>query len=451
MEGVVELEPREAVDRLAKEAKEHPVEAFEVYCSSSEGTSVEVRKGEVDSFETARSVGLSVRLFKEKKLGFSYCSGTNVEDMCRVMGEALEGLNTCDTDPGYGLPELAVSALPILPIYDERISRLSKEERIQQAVEMEDAAFSFDKRIRKVRKSSYHDSVFETFLLNSRGVERSFKGSLVSLSIAVVAEENDSHMGWDFDFSRWFDSLGACEVGERAAKKAVELLGARSISSRTCPIILDSYVASQFASALSSSFLADSVQKNRSLLIGKRDKKVFSPLVEVWDDGTLRGGMATSPCDGEGVPRQRTGLVREGVVLGYLYDTYCAKKEGTSSTGNTSRRDVKGLPTVGLSNFYVKEGSSSPEELISGAGRGILVTEVMGMHTVNPVSGDFSVGVGGLWIEGGEIQFPVRGLAVAGNLLTLFQRVDAVGNDLRFYGSVGAPSILFGPTSVSGS
>jgi PmbA protein len=445
------LSPVQIIEGVVKEVKARAVDAYEVFLICSEGTSIEVKNREVDSFEVAKSLGLSARLFQNERLGFAYCSGLNEGYLNRVVEEALQGLKQSHPDPAHGLPKTDGMPFPSVPIYDEKVCMLPKEEKVARAMEMEGAALSFDKRIRKVRKSTYHDSAFEVFLANSMGADHSYRGSVVSLSIAVVAEADDSHMGWDFEFSRFFDDLDARSVGRGAAKKAVELLGGRSISSRCCPVMLESYVASQFVSALSASFLADAVQKKRSLLVGKRGQKAFSQLIAMWDDGSRAGGIATSPFDGEGVARRRTPVVKDGVVLDFLYDTYCGKRDGRASTGNSSRRDVKGPPGVGLSNFYLEGGHSSPEELVSGMGRGIVVKEVMGMHTVNPVSGDFSVGIGGLWVEGGHAKYPVRGLMLAGNLLDFFERVEALGNDVRFYGQVGAPSVLFGPTDVSGS
>jgi PmbA protein len=161
--------------------------------------------------------------------------------------------------------------------------------------------------------------------------------------------------------------------------------------------------------------------------------------------------MSTAPFDGEGVPSQNTLLVEGGVMQGYLYDSYCGRKDGVSSTGNASRGGVKGLPHMGVTNFYIENGPTAADELVKGISRGILLTDVIGMHTANAISGDFSVGASGFLIENGVITRPVKGVAIAGNIIDLFARIEAVGDDLRYYGSIASPSLRIGMLDVSGS
>jgi PmbA protein len=160
--------------------------------------------------------------------------------------------------------------------------------------------------------------------------------------------------------------------------------------------------------------------------------------------------MGTAPFDGEGVPQQNTVLVDKGRLEGFLYDTYRARKEGTVSTGNATRGSSKSPPVMGVSNFFIDNGDTPFAGLLQGIERGILVTAVMGMHTANPISGDFSVGAAGFLIEQGSVTAPVKGIAIAGNIVELFHSVELVGNDLRFFGVVGAPSLRIAVLDVSG-
>jgi len=160
--------------------------------------------------------------------------------------------------------------------------------------------------------------------------------------------------------------------------------------------------------------------------------------------------IGSAPFDGEGVPTSRTVLVDGGILKGFLHNSYTAAKEGLPSTGNGIRHSFKGTPEVGTTNFYVENGNTTPENIIKEISEGLYITEIMGMHTANPISGDFSLGASGIWIEGGELKQPVRGIAVAGNITELLQRVDAVGNDLRFYGTKGSPTLRIREMSLSG-
>ncbi|MCK4846428.1 MAG: TldD/PmbA family protein, partial [Deltaproteobacteria bacterium] len=170
-----------------------------------------------------------------------------------------------------------------------------------------------------------------------------------------------------------------------------------------------------------------------------------------YDDGLIKGGWSSSLFDGEGVSRQRTPLIVEGLCEGYLYDSYWGGRAGKPSTGNATRGGFKGALGIGTSNFYIEKGKEDLKTLLSSVGDGLFITDVMGVHMIDAVSGDFSLGASGMRVEGGELTTPVRGMAISGNILELFSRVEAVGSDLRFVGSVGAPSLLVADVEASGS
>ncbi|MBI5695818.1 MAG: TldD/PmbA family protein [Nitrospirae bacterium] len=231
----------------------------------------------------------------------------------------------------------------------------------------------------------------------------------------------------------------------------MQLLGAKKATSGMFPVMLDNIVASEFLGVLAGSFSAESLQKGKSMFADRLGKVVCSPLITILDDALLPGGAGSRAFDDEGMPSRTTPLMVEGRLEGFLHNAYTAKKAGCTSTGNGSRGGFRSLPGVGSTNLYIKNGDVSPKDLIASVKSGLLVKEVLGMHTANPISGDFSVGVSGLWIEGGKVSHPVREAAISGNVLTMFSEVDAVGDDLRMVGGIGAPSILLRPVSVSGS
>jgi PmbA protein len=257
-------------------------------------------------------------------------------------------------------------------------------------------------------------------------------------------------MGWDFGFSSMFSGIDAAAVARSASAKAVALLGATTVETMRCPVVLDNHVATEILEVLSASFLADNVQKGKSMLTGRMGRKLFSDCLSIIDDGTLPGGMATAPFDGEGVAHQRTPVVEGGELKAFLYDSFSAAKDGVGSTGNASRGGMKSLPHAGLTNFFIRNGATPSSDLVKSLRRGLLLTDVMGMHTANSISGDFSVGAAGFLVENGEICRPVKGIAISGNILDLFRDVEMIGDDLRFFGDVGSPSLRIASLDVSG-
>jgi PmbA protein len=240
-------------------------------------------------------------------------------------------------------------------------------------------------------------------------------------------------------------------VAKEAAERATQLLGARSIPSQNIPIVLDPFVGTQILEVMSAPLSSESVQKGRSLFAGKTGKAVASKVLTIIDNGRLEKGLGTAPFDGEGVPTQETKLIEGGVLNTFLYNTYTANKGKTRSTGNAVRGSFESLPGVGPTNFYIAAGSQSPAAIIQSIKKGLYVTRVMGIHTINPITGDFSIGASGIMIENGEKTYPVRGITIAGNLIEMLKSVEAVGSDLRFVANVGSPTLLISGITVSGS
>ena len=432
------------------EVKSKGIKEFEIYISSNSSLSIESKGGEVDSFEVSETIGASLRVFNGGRQGFSFCTDFSNEAIRRMVGDAGLSSQHTTSDEFRVLPEPSPSA-PLVSAFDGKMKGVPEEEKIERARALESAALSFDKRMKRVRKAAYSETEYEVSILNSKGVDVAHRGTYCSASISALAEEgSESEMGSDYDFSRFYDGLDVELVGRRAAENAVQCLGGKRIKTVKCPVVFENSVSSDFLGVLASSFIADSVQKGKSLLAGKVGLSIGSDILNVLDDGLFPGGIGTAPVDGEGVPRQRTSLIQGGILRGYLYDTYTARKDRVRSTGNAVRPGIKAPPAAGLTNLYIEKGGFSKDALLSKAGSGLFITEVMGMHTANPVSGDFSVGAAGIWIENGKKAYPVKGVAIAGNIIDILKSVAAVGSDLRFFGKIGAPSLLISELTVSG-
>jgi PmbA protein len=441
----------ESLFYLESKLKENHNHHYEIYLSHVDSTSIEVKDQQIECFTTAQSNGLALRILKDNRMGFSYTTQFTKDSFEQVIARALTSARYASPEECNDFPS-QTGPLPDLNLFDDDGYALPKEAKIEKLKMIEREALSYDKRITKIRKASYYEQMVKKHLINSYGLNLTHQDTLFSASIVVVAEEKeDSQTGWDFAFSRHYQHLETDSIGRAASLEALGLLGAQSSSSLRGPVVLHRSVSYQFLALLAQSFLAESVHKKKSLLRGQLHQKIFSDIITIIDDGLYPLGMATAPFDGEGVVRQCTPLVEQGVLIQFLYDTYCAKKDSTHSTGNASRGSTMGTPTVGYSNLFIQKGNVNPADMIASVEKGFLVNEVMGMHTANPITGDFSLGVTGFLIKNGKKTTPVKGLALAGNIITLFKNVLQVGNDLRFYGKVGSPTLLIESMEISGA
>ncbi len=437
--------------RIMDIAARRRADAAEVYLRSSRATSIEVKEQKVDAFERAQDMGVGIRLLIGRQTGFAYSTDLSDAALQKLVDAAVDNARNAEPDPFAVIPERPSSPYPSVVLYDPSIASLPEQEKIERVMAMEREAFAVDPRVKRIRKAAATFGDAETMIMNSRGAVASYRGTAASASIEVVAEEKgEAQAGWEHDVKRFYAKLDIEGVGKRAAQKALDLLGACSLESVKASVILESSVAEEFLSIMAGGFSAENVQKKKSLFIGKLGTAVASPFVTIMDNGLLEEGLGTAPCDDELVPVQTKKVVDQGRLALFLYNSYAAKKDGTVSTGNGMRGGFRGVPGVGITNLYIEPGTVSPKDLIVSTQRGLLVTEIMGAHTANPISGDFSVGATGFWIEKGKKAYPVREITIAGNILDLMRNVDAVCSDLRFSGRMGSPTLRIKELSISG-
>jgi PmbA protein len=438
-------------DKILSLASSLKADAAEVYLRAYTSTSIEVKDQKVDAFDRARDCGAGLRVLVGARMGFAFTTDLSDGALRTLAQSAITNARNVEPDPFQSIPDKSALPRRSVTIYDPELVALTEKEKIERVMAMEREAFAVDPRIRRIRKASAGFSDAETLIMNTKGAEVSYKSTACSSSIEVVAEDKgESQAGSEFDVNRFYRKLLIEEVGRKAAQRALDLLGAKHVESVKAPVILEAPVAQEFLSLMASGFSAESVQKKRSLFIGKLDKEVASSLISVLDDGLLEGGIGTAPSDDETVPTQKKTVIQNGRLAMFLYNTYAANKDKTVSTGNGMRGGFKGIPGVGVTNLYIEPGKSPLEDLIASIDRGLFVTEVMGMHTANAISGDFSVGATGFWIEKGKKAYPVREITIAGNILDLMKHVDAVGSDIRFSGRIGSPSLRIKELSICG-
>ncbi|MBC8412915.1 MAG: TldD/PmbA family protein [Nitrospira sp.] len=436
------------VQDIIKKAGSQGCDAAEVFMKNASGITVEVKNGEVDAFEVAKDFCIGVKIIKGKRMGFSFT--TDKDQIDRIVDEAIEGARWTNDDEYLCISE---GGKPQdVKVFDEVINKIDEKDLIRDAILLEESALKYDSRIKKVRKAEVSAGSGITRIVNSNGLDVSYSSTYCSASVSTLAEEDggESQMGWEYAGSRRKKDIDLIVVGQGAAKRALQLLGSRKIETLKVPVILSPSVAIDFLEILSASLSADAVQKGRSFLSGKLGKKIISSTIDIVDDGTRPWGAGTKPVDDEGTTTENKTLIADGVLNSYLHNAYTAKKDGSLSTGNAVRAGAKSLTGVGITNFYLRPAGNNPgSELIPTISKGVLITSAMGVHTANPVSGDFSVGISGIWIENGQLQYPVKEAIISGNILELFNKVEGIGNDLTFYGSAGAPSLLIGDMDIS--
>ncbi|MBY0469607.1 TldD/PmbA family protein [bacterium] len=427
------------------------LDQFEVYLQRKNSLKIESKNQQIDSLTRAEDVGLSIRVIQDKRKGFSFTTSLEKAAIENAVDSAVEVAQYVQPDEFNELFQLSSSVYPEVDSFDAKGVAVPLEQKIALAKQLETACKSADKRITGVRSAALGETLYEVHMLDSGGDLVQYKTTLFTAGITCKAEEGgDSQMGDEFAFSNYLDNLQIAQTGKLAAQWATELLGAKPVATMQCPAVFRNSVVAGLLDFLSSSFSAENIDKGRSMLAKKQGQRIFSENITIVDDGLLPGGIATSPFDAEGVPSAKTVLIENGFLMNSLYDTYYAKKMGTEPTGNSSR-GIKAPPSISTTNIYLQQGRKNPEQLLEGLKKSILITDLMGIHTANPVTGDFSLGASGILIEKGKPVGPIRGFAVAGNVLDLFLNTSEVGNDLRFFGNVGAPSILVGKISVSGA
>lgn len=422
---------------------------WELFAVDGRTISLEVREGELDSLKTSRNVGVALRLREEGRIGFSFSTSLDDTAVARMVEQARSAARVMQPNKFARFAD-PVPTLPALNLVDQ-LAPPTMEERIAAARRIEAAARAADPRVKRVRKASYSESAGREWLFNSHGVRYAADSTFYSASVLAVAEEGgESQSGGEFQFGRSFRAIDAEWIGLMAAQRAVAALRGRPVATASYNLVFENHVVADLLGVLAPSFLGESVQRNRSLLAGKLGEPVMAPVITLVDDGLDVRGAAANPFDGEGTPHQTTPVVVGGVLRTYLYDIETGLRDGRASTGNAGRAGFRNPPQPAPTNLRLEPGSGLLEDLCRDVHDGLLITDVLGVHTANSMSGDFSLGAAGFMIERGSIGRPVRGIAIADNVLGLFRRVIRVGADFRYFGSVGAASLSVPEVRVSG-
>ncbi len=435
------------------QARRHGADAAEVLVVSAESIAAGVRLGEVEKLKSSRERRLGIRVFVDHASATASTAEMERESLDEFIGNTVAMARLTAPDPFSGLPEPNRQAqdLPELELADLERGIVGADEALELARAAEKAALGADSRIRNSEGGEFHSGLYSLLFANSNGFAGGYSATSFNLSAAPIAQSDDGRMqqGYWYTAGRHFKMLEDPEaVGKVAANRALRRLGAKKIKTTRAPIVFDPDTAASLLRALAGAASGPSLYKGASFLCAKLGEQIMSPHVTIYDDGRMQAGLGSKPFDGEGLPTNRKSMVEKGVLRTYLLDCYSARKLKLEPTGNASR-GVGEVPSVSPTNFYLEPGPYTPEQIMKSVKRGLYVTELIGFG-VNSVTGDYSRGAGGLWIEDGEPAFPVQEITIAGNLNEMFMAIEMIGNDLKWRSAVVAPTIKLSEMMIAG-
>ena len=404
----------------------------------------ESREKEIAGVEMKEETGVAMRAVKDGRMVFSYTFDEGEDAAASLTGNASAILPFLEEDKDRVFPEKAGSYQE-MEIYDRQGLTTDDREKAALLIDMERTILDYDKRIATTRNCELQETEIESMVLNSSGLRAEAKKTIYTLMGMCVAREEDEASWFDWTWADSLQGLDGSALGTAIARRAVSLLSSRQIDTGIYEGVFTPGAACDLLDILADSFLAENLYKKKTRLADKAGVKCFSSLISIVDSGLT--GMGSFPFDGEGVPSGVNRVVTDGVFNEFLYDTYYGRKLGHPSTGNAARSGVKDPPTPAPRGLFIEKGK---DELSDSSLDGVVIAELMGTHTANPITGDFSLGATGFLKKGGSTT-PFTGVILSGNLFELLNNIRGVGTDLTFYGTHGSPSLYIEGLKISGT
>ena len=430
------------VQDLIAQAQQLGADEVEAGVSIDAGLSVTVRLGETETLEYNRDRGLGLTVYFDHRKGSASTADFSAESLAATVQAACDIARYTSKDEYAGLAdrEQIATTIPDLDLYHPW--DISAEQAIELATECEDAARQVDKRIENSEGGTVFTNVGMRVKANTQDFMAGYKSSYHSLSCAVIGKQGDEMQRdyWSWSARDQADLVPATEVGRIAGERTIRRLGTQSLSTRQVPVIYAADIASSLFGHFTSAVSGSSLYRKASFLLDHLGKQVFPDFIHIHEQPLLLKGMGSAPYDSEGVATRARDIVRDGILQGYILNSYAARKLGMVTTGNAG----------GVRNLTIDPGDKNLPELLQTMGTGLLVTELIGFG-VNNVTGDYSRGAAGYWVEGGEIQYPVDEITVAGNLKDMFMNIVEVGNDVDLRGNTRTGSVLIEQMMIAGA
>jgi len=444
---------RSVASDIVEKARALGADEADAYVRSGVESNLSVRMGELEKLIEAGSRYVSIRVIKDKRTAVCNTSDLTPKALDELVRTAIELAKISEPDEYAGLPErseLATDMGGAMQLYDERIETLTVEEMKDIVLRAEQAAFDFDSRINNSEGAEFGAERGLTVLANSLGFCGSFPYTAASFSVSVMADDADGKKRNDYWYSaeRLFHRLAAPEeVGRRAAARAVRKIGARKVATKQVPVVWDPVVAANLAGIIANAASGEALYRRSTFLAESEGQPIASPLVTITSDATLPARLGTRPFDGEGVRTRRNAIVEGGRFRQFLFDSYYARRMGRRTTGSASR--AGDTITIGGGNLVFEAGTTAAQEIVRSVEDGLYLTDLMGFG-VNMTTGDFSRGAAGIWIENGELGYPVTEINVSGNLKDMLRDIEAIGDDVLWLAGAAAPTIKMSRMTVSG-
>jgi PmbA protein len=443
---------REIAARIAGWAK--PGEQVEAYAMRARETDVRVHEGGIEKLSTAESEGVGIRVIADHRQGFAWAGSLDDEMLQDSLADARDNASFAEPDEHLGLASPDGVEPPDIDPYDPDLESFPTERKIELALELERMTRAGDPRIRALEATDYGDGLFESAVVTTTGISSWSRRTTTALSVEAIAGETDeTQTGFGFVVGRGPSELDPERAARDAVLRSTRMLGAVKPASGKVTVVLEPFVTSNFLSVLAATLNGEAVLKGRSLFADRVGEEVSAPFVTLVDDASDPAAANASRYDAEGLASRRTALIENGVLQGFLYNTYAARRAGTASTASAVRSGFKTGPTCGARAISLVPGERSQAELIAGIELGLLVQNVTGLHSgVNPVSGDFSVGAVGIMIRNGALAEPVREITIGSTIQRMLKDMLAVGNDLEWsYGAAAHVTLALGDISMSGT
>jgi PmbA protein len=446
MKEINQVNIMELAEDLVNFGKSHGADEIEVSILDGYEFSVDVRFGAIENLVEAGSRALGMRVIKDKKTAFASSSDLSRETLEHLVKNAIKRAALANPDEFSGLPSLSPKQIDVSPLrlFDPEITNLKSEKKISLATEAEKIALE-DKRITNSHGASFGTKEIKTVLANSNGFLQEYDQSVFGLSLGLQAGDTDNRVeDYWFSMKRHFKELEPPEeVARKAVQRTIRQLKPRKIKTQKVPVIFEPMMTSWLMGFLFACVSGISIYQKTSFLVDKLEERIGNTSLNVTDDGLLPGMLGSRPFDAEGVPCTKTPVIVNGVLRNYLCNTYAARKLNLKSTGNSTGTGVS--PT----NFYLEAGEVSPDKIISSLEKGLILIRTLG-HGLNPVTGDISRGAFGLWVEKGEIAYPVSEITISGNLGEILNHIEMIGNDLDFQSPISGPTIKIQELTVAG-
>lgn len=431
------------VRRVLDSARERGASAAEVVVSQADGLAVSVRHGELETVESNRDQGFAITVYVGQRKGSASTSDPGDDAIEQTVAKALSIAELTTEDPAAGLVAPELMPRPPLPELDlDHPWDVDVTTAAELARSCEAAALGVDPRIANSEGATLNTSRICRAYGNSHGFVASNIGTRHGMSVSVIAGTGEAmQRDYDYTLARCADDLEAAEqVGQRAGGRAVARLGARAVPTSRVPVVFAHEVAAGLVSHLLGAISGGALYRRASFLLDALGEPLFPDWVQMTESPHLPRALGSAAFDGDGVATRDKVIVGDGVLRSYLLSVYAARRLGMTPTGNAG----------GVFNLRVSNSGQTTEALLQEMGTGLLVTELMGQG-VNGVTGDYSRGAGGFWVENGEIVFPVQEVTVAGNLRSMFRNVRAIADDIRRPGNIQCGSVLIDGMTLSGS